>query len=70
MNTHDIWVLASDIEWANAMSRAAASRGPGRARRRAEDEYDPHAATELAMLLESRLRPAVRPAPRQRTSRP
>lgn len=51
------YVLASEIEWVNAQARAAERplrRGENR-QRRAENEYDPLAATCLAELILSRL---------------
>ncbi len=53
----DAYVLASEIEQAHAMSRAAIiplRRGQCR-KQRAASEYDPHAATELAELILRRL---------------
>lgn len=60
------WVLASEIEWNHAIDRARIngrfSRCTGRnakeLRRQAiAAEYDPHAATELALLIERRMGP-------------
>lgn len=53
------WIVAQEIERANALERVLLKRRPGRCSRtlkeRVEDEYDPLAATALAMMLEARL---------------
>lgn len=59
MNAHWAWYLASEIEWAHAKDRARILLPRASAKRRLEMasiEYDPHAATELAMLIQSRAR--------------
>jgi hypothetical protein len=52
--------LAHEIEWTHALDRARLLKSLGRGkgkniRQMAHTEFDPHAATELAELLERRL---------------
>lgn len=58
--------LAHDIEWMRAIERAGAKWPTRRGARRGERwkqaiarEFDPHAATELADLIEHRMRLAA-----------
>ncbi len=61
--------LAHEIEWTHAIDRARLKgRLRGRLTKEARKqaiatEFDPHAATELAELIERRMRPATRRAP-------
>lgn len=61
--------LAHEIEWLHAMERVRLKRQLGRAigprrsfRQLVAAEFDPHAATELAGLIEQRLSPRA-PSP-------
>ena len=61
--------LAHDIEWTHAIDRARLKgRLHGRLTKEQRKqviaaEFDPHAATELADLIERHMRPAARRAP-------
>lgn len=48
--------LAQDTEWAYARERARLKDRQTPSAQRVREEYDPHLATELAMMIESRLR--------------
>lgn len=55
--------LAHEIEWIHAKERARlinSNRGRRGPRTSAAEEFDPHAATELASLIERRMRPGAR----------